>query len=231
MLGQIAQEAREGRDDAVKISLGRFGGTAGERGLGAAEPWRIWPGNCTNSAAGATSDTALPTASARCLHTGGESSAKPVLTRENPYVSRHLQRLLRRVCRIFRNISLFEFNHAGDAQADQQHCHNQAHHEYQKGSEAEFLHLAFPRPQAQSRYDYEMNSCQAETIMAQLQLSRSFYFSLLLTRRFLWIFPSFIMTTKFLAGSSNSLMLAMGSPSISNRSASAPSSTTPSFPG
>jgi hypothetical protein len=67
---------------------------------------------------------------------------------------------------------LFEFNHAGDAQADQQHSHDQADQKYQKASEAEFLHLAFPRPQAQTRCDYEMNSCQAETIMARLQLSR-----------------------------------------------------------
>jgi hypothetical protein len=37
---------------------------------------------------------------------------------------------------------MFEFNHAGDAQADQQHCHSQAHHKYHKGSEAEFPHLA-----------------------------------------------------------------------------------------
>jgi hypothetical protein len=37
---------------------------------------------------------------------------------------------------------VFEFNHAGDAQANQQHRHNQAHHKYHKGSEAEFRHLA-----------------------------------------------------------------------------------------
>jgi hypothetical protein len=37
---------------------------------------------------------------------------------------------------------MFEFNHAGDAQANQQHRHNQAHYKYHKGSEAEFLHLA-----------------------------------------------------------------------------------------
>jgi hypothetical protein len=37
---------------------------------------------------------------------------------------------------------MFEFNHAGDAQADQQHCHNQADRKYQRGSEAEFHHLA-----------------------------------------------------------------------------------------
>jgi hypothetical protein len=36
---------------------------------------------------------------------------------------------------------MFEFNHAGDAQANQQDRHNQAHHKYHKGSEAEFLHL------------------------------------------------------------------------------------------
>src|SRR6516162_10191020 len=38
-------------------------------------------------------------------------------------------------------------------------------------------------------------------------------------------------TTKFFAGSSISLRLAIGSPSTSRRSASAPSSTTPSLPG
>jgi hypothetical protein len=82
-----------------------------------------------------------------------------------------LQRLLLRACRVFRNIS-FEFNDTGDAQADQQHSHNQADQKYQKGSEAEFVHLAFPRLQAQTRYDCEINPCQAETIMARLQLSR-----------------------------------------------------------
>lgn len=49
--------------------------------------------------------------------------------------------------------------------------------------------------------------------------------------RFLWIFPSFMMTTKFFAGSAISLMSSSGLPSTSSRSASAPSSTTPSFPG
>src|SRR5215472_16281149 len=48
---------------------------------------------------------------------------------------------------------------------------------------------------------------------------------------FLKTFPSFMMTTKFFAGSSMSLMLAIGSPLTSRRSASAPSSTTPSSPG
>jgi hypothetical protein len=40
---------------------------------------------------------------------------------------------------------MFEFNNAGNAQANQQHCHNQADQEDDEGSEAEFLHLA-PKP-------------------------------------------------------------------------------------
>src|SRR6516164_8816156 len=48
---------------------------------------------------------------------------------------------------------------------------------------------------------------------------------------FLQILPSFIITTKFLLGSAIRLILAIGSPSTSNKSARAPSSTTPSLPG
>ena len=43
--------------------------------------------------------------------------------------------------------------------------------------------------------------------------------------------PPFMMTKKFFAGSSMSLMLSIGLPSTSRRSASAPSSTAPSLPG
>jgi hypothetical protein len=50
-------------------------------------------------------------------------------------------------------------------------------------------------------------------------------------KMFFTIFPSFMMTTKFFPGSSISLMLAIGSPSTSKTSASAPCSTTPSSPG
>ena len=48
-----------------------------------------------------------------------------------------------------RNISVLEFNNAGNAQANQQHCDNQAYHEDDEGSEAEFLHLAPKPPPAQ----------------------------------------------------------------------------------
>jgi hypothetical protein len=61
---------------------------------------------------------------------------------ENSQVCGHLQRLLQLVCRVVRNISMLEFYHAGDAQADQQHCHSQADDKYHKGSVAEFPHLA-----------------------------------------------------------------------------------------
>jgi hypothetical protein len=61
---------------------------------------------------------------------------------QNSYVCRHVQRLLRLVCRVVRNTSMFQFNHAGDAQADQQHCHDQADHKYHGGPETEFPHLA-----------------------------------------------------------------------------------------
>src|SRR5499427_8651381 len=40
-----------------------------------------------------------------------------------------------------------------------------------------------------------------------------------------------MMTTKFLSGSAIRLIFAIGSPSTSNKSASAPTSTTPSLPG
>ena len=52
-----------------------------------------------------------------------------------------------------------------------------------------------------------------------------------LGRVFLQIVPSFMITRKFLPGSSTSLIFSKGSPSTSSRSASAPSSTTPSSPG
>src|SRR5262249_9358757 len=48
---------------------------------------------------------------------------------------------------------------------------------------------------------------------------------------FLKILPSFMMTIRFFSGSAISAMLARGSPSMSSRSASAPSATTPRRPG
>src|SRR5260370_28201226 len=50
-------------------------------------------------------------------------------------------------------------------------------------------------------------------------------------RVFLYTRPSFMMTLKFLAGSAIRLIFSSGLPSTSSRSASAPCSTTPSFPG
>ena len=47
---------------------------------------------------------------------------------------------------------------------------------------------------------------------------------------FLYILPSFMITTKFLAGSAISWMFSNGLPSTRSRSASAPSSITPSLP-
>src|SRR5215471_1945494 len=48
---------------------------------------------------------------------------------------------------------------------------------------------------------------------------------------FLYIRPSFMITLKFLAGSAIRLIFSNGLPSTRRRSASAPCSTTPSFPG
>ena len=62
---------------------------------------------------------------------------------------------------------MLELNNTRDAEADQQHGHDQADDEYHNGSEAEFLHLA-PQP----------------TLDATLP-DGPFYFPLLPARRFL----------------------------------------------
>src|SRR5262249_47506227 len=77
-----------------------------------------------------------------------------------------------------------------------------------------------------------VQSCEPENGDRPVGQSLSEHHLLALTAgtMFLYILPSFIITTKFLAGSAISWMFSSGLPSTSRRSARAPSSTTPSLP-